>query len=62
VRVAAADYYGAPGLTFADIITAPGPGGIPEVHVFNGRATGNLESAFFAYASNYSSGVFVGGG
>jgi hypothetical protein len=58
VRVAAADY----GLVgFSDIITAPGPGGIPEVVVYDG-ATAGLLAGFFAYASNYSSGVFVGGG
>jgi cyclophilin family peptidyl-prolyl cis-trans isomerase len=41
-----------------DIITAPGPGGGPNVKVFNG-ATGQLIDSFMAYDPSFSFGVSV---
>jgi subtilisin family serine protease len=58
VRVAAADVTGD---GIPDLITATGPGGGPQVNVYDGR-TAALLSAFFAYASSFSGGVFVGAG
>jgi len=58
VRVATADVNG-DGVD--DIITGAGPGGGPHVEVFDGT-TGNLIRSFFAYASNFSGGVFVAAG
>jgi hypothetical protein len=49
----------------ADIITGAGPGGGPHVRIFNG-ATGlqlqNAQDSFFAFAPDFSGGVFVGAG
>jgi uncharacterized repeat protein (TIGR01451 family) len=58
VRVAAGDVNGD---GHADIITGAGPGGGPHVEVFSGVNLGLLGS-FFAYASNFTGGVFVAGG
>jgi len=58
VRVAAGDVDGD---GKADIITAAGPGGGPHVRVFSG-ATGQPIREFFAYAPNFSGGVFVSAG
>jgi hypothetical protein len=55
VRVAAADL-NADG--HAEIVTAAGPGGAPEVKVFHG-ATNVVISSFLAYPSWVTSGVFV---
>src|SRR5205085_8819383 len=44
-----------------DVITAPGPGGGPHVEVFNGR-NGLLIEQFFAYAPNFTGGVWVAAG
>src|SRR5688572_16251026 len=41
-----------------DIVVAPGPGGGPEVKVYDG-ATGAVVRNFFAYASNFGGGVNV---
>jgi hypothetical protein len=41
-----------------DIITAPGPGGPPDVRVFDG-ATGKLIQTFYPYAANFTGGVSV---
>lgn len=41
----------------ARIITAPGPGGSPEIRVF--RADGGLVNKFFAYDTGFSGGVRV---
>jgi hypothetical protein len=58
VTVAAGDVNGD---GFADVITGAGPGGGPHVIVFSG-ANGGMLSSFFAYASNFSGGVFVAAG
>jgi streptogramin lyase len=55
VRVAVGDVNGD---GFADIVTAPGPGGGPHVEVFNGADLSLLES-FFAYDPLFTGGVFV---
>jgi uncharacterized delta-60 repeat protein len=54
VRVAAGDVTGS---GTADIITAPGPGGGPNVKVFDGN--GNVLQSFFAYDPNFVGGVYV---
>jgi hypothetical protein len=46
---------------FADVITGAGPGGGPQVNVYNG-IDGSLNSAFFAFPVGFTGGVFVGGG
>ena len=57
VEVGAADYY-ADGTD--SIITAPGPGGGPQVKIFN--KDGTMKKSFFAYAQTLKTGIFVGGG
>jgi hypothetical protein len=57
VRVATADVNGD---GRADIVTGAGPGGGPHVKVFSG-ADQNLLDGFFAFASTFTGGVFVGG-
>jgi hypothetical protein len=54
VRVAVGDVDGD---SFADIITAPGPGGGPHVRAWH--PDGNEIGGFMAYASNFTGGVFV---
>jgi streptogramin lyase len=44
-----------------DIITAPGPGGGPDVRVFDG-ATGNIIMEFMAYDYRFPGGVYVAAG
>jgi hypothetical protein len=61
VRVAAADVNGD---GHADIITAAGPTGGPNVVVFDGSNPGNPSAVldnFFAYSQTFLDGVFVGG-
>lgn len=58
VRVAAGDVNGD---GRADIITGPGPGGSPNVKVFNGANFG-LHKSFFAFSSDFSGGVYVAAG
>jgi len=41
------------------LITSPGPGGTPQVRVFNGTTLA-LEDSFFAYDPGFVGGVFVG--
>jgi hypothetical protein len=55
VRVAVGDVNG-DGID--DIITAPGPGGGPDIRVFDG-ATGALIREFMAYNPQFTGGVFV---
>jgi hypothetical protein len=58
VRVAVGDVNG-DGLM--DVITGTGPGGGPNVKVFDGK-TGSLLQSFFAYDAGFSGGVFVAAG
>jgi hypothetical protein len=44
-----------------DLVTGAGPGGAPHVKVFDG-ASGNIISQWFAYAENFTGGVFVAAG
>ena len=46
--------------TNEDVITGPGPGGGPDVRIF--RGSGQLLNAFFAYGSNFTSGIYVAAG
>jgi streptogramin lyase len=55
VRVATGDINGD---GVPDIVTAPGPGGGPEIRVFNGLS-GALIMDFWAYAPNFTGGVNV---
>ncbi len=57
VRVAAADWNND---GRDDIITSPGPGGTPNVKVFDGTTLASLDS-FFTFDQNFVGGVFVGG-
>jgi predicted esterase len=57
VRVAAAFTMGA---THASILTAAGPGGGPQVSIFDGLSL-LLANSFFAYPSGFTGGVFVAG-
>ncbi len=45
----------------ADIITAPGPGGGPDIRVFDGT-TGALTREFFAYDPNFTGGCYIATG
>lgn len=45
---------------FADIVTAPGPGGGPHIKIF--RAVGGPVRSFFAYEPNFRGGVYVDAG
>src|SRR5207302_29858 len=58
VRVAAGDVNGD---GFADIITAPGPGGGPDIHVYDGR-TGGLMRQFFAFNPLFTGGAYIAAG
>jgi hypothetical protein len=58
VRVGTADVNGD---GVPDILTGAGPGGGPEVRVFDGTTLAVLED-FFAYDPSYTGGVYVGGG
>jgi uncharacterized protein YkwD len=46
---------------YADIITGAGPGGGPDVAVFDGLSGAKVEN-FFAYDSNFTGGVYVAAG
>jgi hypothetical protein len=59
VRVAGGDVNGD---GFADIITGAGPGGGPQVKVFDGHNLSNVLASFFAYAPGFTGGVFVAAG
>jgi hypothetical protein len=43
-----------------DIITGAGPGGLPQVKVFDWQTLTEI-GTFFAYSSAFDGGVFVGG-
>ena len=58
VRVAAADLTGD---GRADLITGTGPGGGPDVRVFDSGAAFSQAQAFFAYPAGFTGGVFVAG-
>jgi hypothetical protein len=58
VRVAVGDVNGD---LIDDVIVAAGPGGGPHVRVFDG-ATGELIAEWFAYAGEFTGGVFVAAG
>jgi hypothetical protein len=58
VRVAVGDVFGT---GTDDIITAPGPGGGPDIRVFDGK-TGKLLDDFFAYDPRFPGGAFVATG
>jgi hypothetical protein len=58
VRVAVADVNGD---GIPDIITAPGPGGGPDIRVFDG-ASGRQINGFYAYSRFFSGGVYVAAG
>jgi hypothetical protein len=58
VRVAVGDVNGD---GIPDIITAPGPGGGPDIRVFDGQ-TGQLIREFMAYNPAFLGGVFVAAG
>jgi hypothetical protein len=55
VRVAAGDVTGD---GVPDVVTAPGPGGGPDIRVFDGR-TGALVREFYAYNGAFTGGVWV---
>jgi hypothetical protein len=58
VRVAVADVNGD---GTPDIVTGPGPGGGPEIKVFDGK-TGGVMLDFMAFSPNFLGGVFVAAG
>ncbi len=58
VRVAAGDVNND---GVSDIITAPGPGGGPDIHVYDG-STNQLLKQFWAFDANFTGGVFVAAG
>jgi hypothetical protein len=58
VRVAVGDVNGD---GTPDIITAPGPGGGPDIHVYDGR-NGQLLRQFFAYDQNFTGGCYIAAG
>jgi hypothetical protein len=58
VRVASVDFNGD---GFADVVCSQGPGGIPQVLVFEGF-NGAIIGNFLAYAQAWNGGVFVGAG
>lgn len=45
----------------AEVIVGAGPGGGPQVKIFDGN-TGNLLNSFFAYSPTFTGGVFVAAG
>jgi uncharacterized protein (TIGR03118 family) len=55
VRVAVGDILGNGG---QEVVTAPGPGGGPDIRVFDGK-TGALVREFLAYDISFTGGVFV---
>lgn len=58
IRLAAADLNGD---GFADVIAVAGPGGGPQVTVFDGRSQSVIE-AFYAVAPGFTGGLYVAAG
>jgi hypothetical protein len=58
VRVAVGDVNGD---GVPDILTAPGPGGGPDIRIYDGK-TGGLMGQFFAFNVNFTGGVYVAAG
>jgi hypothetical protein len=58
VRVAAGDVAGT---GYADVITGPGPGGGPQVSVFDGKSD-QLVSSFFAFDPAFAGGIYLAAG
>src|SRR5262249_8921925 len=58
IRVAAGDINGD---GFADVLAGAGPGGGPQVTLFNGK-TLSLLTAFFALPATFTGGVFIATG
>jgi FG-GAP-like repeat len=58
VRVAAGDVNGD---GVADVVTGAGPGGVPQVKVFDGVAGAEVRS-FFAFGPSFGGGVYVAAG
>lgn len=58
VRVASVDLNGD---GKAEVIAGAGPGGTPEVRIFDG-ATGQLTTSFLAYSASFTGGVYPGAG
>lgn len=59
VRVATGDVNGD---GYDDIITSPGPGGGPHIQVFSGKDGFTILGSFYAYAPEFTGGVFVAAG
>jgi hypothetical protein len=59
VRVAAGDVTGD---RKADVVTGAGPGGGPQVNVFDGANPGRVLQSFMAYAPSFAGGVYVAAG
>jgi hypothetical protein len=55
VRVAVGDVTGD---GYPDLVVAPGPGGGPQVKVYDG-ATGNVRATFYAFDPSFTGGVYV---
>src|SRR5581483_9569963 len=58
VRVAQGDFNGD---GFVDFVTSVGPGGGPDVKVFNGQG-GQVLIQFFVYGQQFTGGVYVAAG
>src|SRR5262249_10918766 len=46
------------GDAFADVLTAPGPGGAPNLRAFDGK-TGAVIRNFFAFDANFTGGLYI---
>jgi hypothetical protein len=58
VRVAVGDVTGD---GVPDLITAPGPGGGPDIHIYDGRS-GSMIKQFFAFNPLFTGGLFIAAG
>jgi Tol biopolymer transport system component len=59
VRVATADLDGD---GMPEIITARGPGSLPQVRVFRGSSAGSVKATFLAYPASFTGGAYVAAG